>query len=136
MVGLVVCLFTIDVPAEVFVDFLLFLLLESVSVEVQFVLADSFGLQFLLCFDTLLPVFLLLKHLGVVDVILSVLLLECSLAVGHLCYVDHQFQLKVLVDRLLFELSFEVLSNFSVFLGLLRNYRLFLTFLLLFLLIF
>lgn len=60
MVGLVVCLFTIDVPAEVFVHFLLFLLLESVSVEVQFVLADSFGLQFLLCLDALLPVFLLL----------------------------------------------------------------------------
>lgn len=39
------------------------------------------------------------------------------------------------MDRLCFELPFEVFSNFSVFLGLLRDDRLFLTFLILFLLI-
>lgn len=134
MVGLVVCLLTVDVPPEVFVDLLLFLLLEGVSVKVKLVLAHSFCLQFLLCFGALLPVLLLLQHFGVIYVILSVFLLECSLAVGHLCLVDLQLQLKVLIHRLFFEFSFEVLSNFSIVLGLLRDNRLFLT--LLFLLLF
>lgn len=106
MVCLVVGLFTIDVPAEVFVDFFLFFLFESVSVQVELILADALRLKFLLCLCSLLPVLLLLHHLGVVRVILSIFLLKGCLAVGHLRFVDLRLQLKVLVYRLLFELPF------------------------------
>ena len=135
VIGLVVGLLSVDVPAEVFVYFLLFFLLEGVPVEVKLVLADSLRLQFLLCLGSLLPVLLLLEHLGVVHVVLPVLLLEGGLAVGNLRLVDLQLQLQVLVQRLFFELSLEVLSQLSVILILLRDNWLDLKLILLFLLI-
>lgn len=131
VVGLVVGLFTVDVPAEVFVDFLLFFLLEGVSVQVELVLADSLCLELLLSFGALLPVLLLLEHFGVVDIIVPVFLLERCFTVGNLCFVDLQLQLKILVDCLFLELPFEIFCNFSVVLNLLRNRRFLLTFLLL-----
>jgi hypothetical protein len=91
MVGFIVCLLAIDIPAEALIGFFLFFLSQCISIEIKLVFIETFSLDFFLSLLPFLEPLVLFHHLMVIDIVFPDFFVECSLVVGYLSLIYLQF---------------------------------------------